>query len=193
MPNQRSYEILSKKRIFDHFFKVDELHLRHSTTQGAMSAELTRLVFERGDAVAALVHNRATNSLILTEQFRAPAAEKGPAWLLELPAGMIDKDEEPASAVVREVYEEIGYRPTHVEFIASFYLSPGGSSERIFLYYCPVESVDQKSRGGGLAAEDEYISRVELPLSEAFKRLDDHEIVDAKTIIGLQWLRMRQA
>jgi nudix-type nucleoside diphosphatase (YffH/AdpP family) len=190
--NDRRYEILSKKRVFDHFFKIDELHLRHTTPNGSISGELTRLIFERGDSVAAVVHNRTTNTVFFSEQFRAPTAEKGPAWLLEIPAGMIDPGEESAAAIVREVKEELGYLVPKVQAIGSFYVSPGGSSERIFLFYCPVIASDQVSAGGGNAGEGEYIARVELSVQEVFARLDADQFHDAKTLIGLQWLRIQK-
>jgi ADP-ribose pyrophosphatase len=191
-PSNSQVEIVSKKRIFDRFFKIDEIRLRYMTFAGRMSDEITRLVFERGDSVAAVVHNQTTGTVYFAEQFRAPAYEKGPAWMLEIPAGVIDAGEAPASAIIREVEEEIGYRPRTAELIGTFYLSPGGSSERISVFYCPITTADQVGKGGGIMAEGEDIRIVELKVADVYARLDAGQFVDAKTIVGLQWLRLRK-
>ncbi len=182
-------QILSKKRIFDHFFKIDEVRLQYVTYRGQLSAPVTRLIFERGDAAAAVVHLRDNDSLFFTEQLRAPTLEKGPGWMLEIPAGMVDSGESPEQTIIREVAEEIGYRVRSPRLISTFYLSPGGSSERIFLYYCLVTGLDRVSAGGGLASEGEDIKTVSLPRAQVLAELESGRFNDAKTLIGLQWLQ----
>src|SRR6266567_4594285 len=138
---QRRVEIISKNRVFSKaIFKIDEVRLRHTLFNGQMSPELTRLCLDRGDAVAVLVHDKDSDRLLLVEQFRYATYDKGSGWIVELPAGMIDQDEKPEEAAVREVNEEIGYacKIEDLKFIACFYLSPGGTSERIFLYFTSV-------------------------------------------------------
>jgi ADP-ribose pyrophosphatase len=126
--------------------------------------------------------------VLFTEQFRFPALEKGPGWLLEIIAGMIDAGEAPEGALRREIAEELGYGVDRVEHIATFYVSPGGSSERIWLYYAEVSEGGRVSEGGGLPGEHEDIRVVSLTAEEARTALADGRLVDAKTIIGLQWL-----
>jgi nudix-type nucleoside diphosphatase (YffH/AdpP family) len=179
--------VRSRKRLLDDFFKVDEAHVEYERFDGTMSPPVRQLVFERGDAVAAVVVERESGALLLTEQFRFPTWDKGPGWLLELMAGMVDGDEKPDDALAREIEEELGYRPEHVEPIAHFYVSPGGSSERIFLFYAEVSAGSRVSAGGGLAAEHENIRVVRLARDDARRDLAAGAIVDAKTIIGLQW------
>ena len=91
----------------------------------------------------------------------------------------------------RELEEEIGYRVTSLQHVSTFYLSPGGLSERIFLFYARVSTTQRVSVGGGLAAEGENIRVVTLPVQEALHRLQSGRILDAKTIIGLQWLKLQ--
>jgi ADP-ribose pyrophosphatase len=100
-----------------------------------MSGEITRLNFERGDSVAAVVHRIDNDTVILTEQFRYPAYRKGPGWVLELPAGVFAEcsDEDPTTALRRELMEEIGYQVRRLQTIATFYSSVGGSTERVHL------------------------------------------------------------
>jgi ADP-ribose pyrophosphatase len=80
-----------------------------------------------------------------------------------------------------------------VEPIASFFVSPGGSSERIWLYYAEVGDATRVSAGGGLAVEHEEIRIVAMSFDEARTALRDGRLPDAKTIIGLQWLFARRA
>jgi nudix-type nucleoside diphosphatase (YffH/AdpP family) len=193
---QRRVEIVSKNRIFSKaIFKIDEVRLRHTLYNGQMSPEITRLSLDRGDAVAALVYDRDSDTLLFVEQFRYATHEKGPGWLSEVPAGMIDPGETPEAALVREIHEEIGYAPRleDLQFIACFYLSPGGTSERIFLYYTPVSGLTRISEGGGLVEEGEDIRKLMVKADEALRRLDAGEIVDAKTIIALQWYRLHES
>jgi nudix-type nucleoside diphosphatase (YffH/AdpP family) len=184
-------EILSHRRLFDDIFKIDEASVRFERVDGSISPPVRRLVFERGDSVAAVVFVRDTQALVLTEQFRFPTHDKGPGWLLEIIAGTVDAGETPEAALRREIEEELGYRVGHVEPIATFYPSPGGSSERIWLYYVETIQADRVSAGGGVAAEHEDIRVLTMSRDEAREALADGRFADAKTLIGLQWLFAR--
>ena len=184
-------EIIKKEIAFQKYiFTVEEVHLRHELINGQMSDELIRLNLNRGDSVAALIHNPENDTILFTEQFRYATHEKGPGWLLEVPAGMLEKDEDPRAAMQRELIEEIGYSVESLQHISTFYLSPGGTSERIHLFYARVNPKDKTSHGGGLEKEGEDIRTVILSFEEARQKIVTGEIVDAKTIIGLQWLQL---
>src|SRR6266568_9218694 len=99
-------EIKSKRLIFNDFFKIEEAILRYLRFDGKMSEPVRRLVFERGDAVAAIIFNRDTQKVLLINQFRYPTYEKGPGWIQEVVAGMVDQDEQPEETIRREVREE---------------------------------------------------------------------------------------
>ena len=187
----RKVDLQSRRRLLDDFFKVDEAELSFERFDGSMTPPVRRLVFERGDSVAAVVFDRDAERLLLTEQFRFPAFEKGPGWLIELIAGMIDRGEQPEASIRREIEEELGYRADHIEHIATFYVSPGGSSERIWVYYADVGAAGRVSAGGGLPGEHEDIRVVSISPEEARAALKDGKIADAKTIIGLQWFLAR--
>lgn len=184
----RNVIVAATRRVFDGFFKIDEADVAFERFDGTMSPCVKRLVFERGDAVAVLVYDRVADVFVLTEQFRYPTYEKGPGWLREVAAGMID-DGEPDDTARREVEEELGYRidgePTA---IGTFYLSPGGSSERIHLFYAEVCDDDRVSEGGGLASEGEDIRVVRVPAGE-LEDLLRGGVQDAKTFIALQWFQ----
>lgn len=188
---KKRIEVISTKEVFrQSIFRVEEVRFRFERYDGDMSDEVVRLNLDRGDSVAAIVHDSANDTVILTEQFRYPTYKKGPGWLMEIPAGILDAGEDPEQAMRREIIEEVGYPVSHIKPIASFYVSPGGTSERILLFYARVSSADRVSSGGGVESEGEDIRTVSLPVSDALQAMRDGGIADAKTIIALQWLQL---
>jgi ADP-ribose pyrophosphatase len=193
MTTPRNVVIRGKRRVFDGFFKLDEVTLSHEQFDGSMSPDKNLLVFERGDAVAALILNRDTRQVILVEQFKAPTFDKSKSngWITEVMAGMIRAGETAEQAVIRETFEETGYRIKDPELIATFFSSPGGSSERIFLYYAVVADADKIAPGGGSRSEGEDIRLVTLAPEELFERLRGGALDDPKLIIAAYHLKDR--
>jgi nudix-type nucleoside diphosphatase, YffH/AdpP family len=183
--------VQGKQRIFDGFFKIDEAELSYERFDGEMTPMVKRLCFERGDSVAAIVKHRNTGDFIFLRQFRYPTHEKGPGWIIEAVAGMQEPGEEPEVSLRRELLEEIGYEANLIEPIATFYVSPGGSSERIRLFYVEVSDRGKKGQGGGLLEENEDIQTVAYSAAELDAALRRGEIQDAKTLVGIYWLRSR--
>lgn len=187
-------KIEKKQLVFDDYFKVEEAFVRYEKFNGQMTEPVRRLNFERGDAAAALVFNRDSGKVILINQFRYPTLEKNGGWMLETAAGIVETGEDPKETICREILEEIGYetQPGQLEAIASFFPSPGGSSERIFLYYIEVENAAKQGEGGGVETEHEDIQTVELTLDELWNAMEQGNIHDAKTLIAVQWLKNRE-
>ncbi len=188
----KKVEIQDKHTVFDGKFKINEATLRFEKFNGQMSDTVHRLVFERGDSAAALLFNRDTQKALLIEQFRYPTYEKGPGWIQEIVAGVIDKGEQPEETIRREIREEIGYEVREpLTHIATFYVSPGGTSERNMVYYVEVSNADHVAAGGGKVSEHEDIELVEMTLPNLWQALDNGNIIDSKTLIAVQWLRNR--
>lgn len=188
----RKVEINSQRYLLKDVFRVEEVFLRFEKFDGTMSDTIRRLNFDRGDSVAVLVYNLNTQKLLLIEQFRYPTYHKGPGWIIETIAGIVDEGESPEETARREAHEETGLTVETVEFIASFYPSPGGSSERISLYYVEISGENAKYDAvGGLASENENIRTFEISLDEAMKQVRTGEICDVKTIMGIYWLENR--
>ena len=99
---------------------------------------------------------------------------------------------EPVDALRRELIEELGYEAGPLEPIATFYVTPGGSSERVFLYATQIGDEDRVGDGGGLASEGEAIEIVAVSVDELLAMVADGTIEDAKTIIGAWWLERRR-
>jgi nudix-type nucleoside diphosphatase (YffH/AdpP family) len=183
-------EIISSRRVFDGFFKLEEAAIRFEKWDSSMSDVVTRLHLERGDSAAAIIWNVDRGRIVLVNQFKYPTYAKGPGWITETVAGMVEPGESPEDAVLREIWEEAGYK---IEIgsttpIGTFYVSPGGSSERIFLYYVEVRDADKIGTGGGLAQEQEDIRLLEVSIEEAKNAVSRFAIQDAKTLVGLFWL-----
>jgi ADP-ribose pyrophosphatase len=188
----KKVEIESQRYLLDDFFKVQEAYLRFEKFNGTMSETMRRLNFERGDSVAVLVYNLDTQKLLLIEQFRYPAYPKGPGWIIETIAGIQDEGESPEQTARREAKEETGLEVEAVEFIASFYPSPGGCSERIYLYYVEISGEKANyNETGGLASENENIHTLELSMEDALNGIRNGTIQDGKTILGIYWLQNR--
>jgi nudix-type nucleoside diphosphatase (YffH/AdpP family) len=194
-------EIANPKRLLDAFFKVDEYTVSYERFDGAMSEPRPLLVFERGDAVGALLYDPERRVVIGVRQFRLPTREKGQGrgWLVEAVAGMIPVDdggkptESPLQTLVRETREETGYQLTHATPVATFFSSPGGSTELIHLFYAEVRKIDKTAEGGGEADDGEDIEVVEYPIDEFFARLTAGEFEDPKLIIAGQWFMARRS
>lgn len=184
-------ELLRRERLAHGFLKVDRHTLRHRRFDGSWSPEVTRELIERGDAVAVLMHDPQAQSLLLVEQFRIGAMRDaaGP-WLLETVAGVIGAGESPEQVARREATEEAGVELAALEPIGTFYLSPGGSSEKLHLYY---GALDLSTAGGthGLACEHEDIRATVVPLQAALAAAASGRICNATTLVGLYWLQAR--
>lgn len=188
----KKVSIEQKRYVFDDVFKIEEAFLRFEKFNGEMTDTVRRISLERGDSVAVLILNLTTNKIILVNQFRYPSHSNGQGWLIETIAGMVDAGEPPEESARREVREEIGLNISRMEYISTFYPSPGGSSERIHLFYSEVSGENAKYQGtGGLVSEGEDIKAEEFSLEEALSKVRSGEIMDAKTIIAIYWLENR--
>jgi len=187
-------EVKSIERILDDFFKVDRAVLQFEMFDGTMSREIVRLNFDRGDSVGAIIYDATSQKLIFVKQFRYPifTKEKDNAWSLEIVAGVIEEGESAEEAMIKEIKEETGYHVTKLKPLFSFYPTPGGSNEKVFLFFARVNQQDRISNGGGVIEEGENIQLLNIPVKTAFDMLKAGKISDAKTIIALQWLKTRQ-
>lgn len=190
---QDDVEIIEREACFRGFYRLDRLHLRHRQFSGEMGPALSRELFVRHDAVCVLPYDPQRDAVVLIEQFRVGAMEKSAnPWLLELVAGLIDKDEEPEAVARREALEEAGLTLGALWPITQYYPSPGGSDERVHLF---IGRCDSEGAGGvhGLEEEGEDIRVHVWPLEDALDAVKDGRIDNAASIIALQWLALNRA
>jgi ADP-ribose pyrophosphatase len=189
---------------FGDLFHIVRARLKFRHFDGRMSDPITRVNFERGDSVGVLLYDPQDDAVVLVRQFRYPVyASLDPneregdgarqAWTLEIVAGVQDAGRSVQEVANKELLEEAGYVVRGaLQPITTTYPSPGGTSERIHLFWGEVDHRERAGEGGGVAAEGEETQVVVLPLREALDRVARGEIRDAKTIIALQHLALRQ-
>ena len=186
------YEITQRENCFKGFYRLDKLHLRHELFAGGMGPEISRELFVRHDAVCVLPYDAKRDEVVLIEQFRVGAVGKtANPWLIEMVAGLIDKEEEPEEVAHREGQEEAGLDFQALWPITQYFPSPGGSNEFVHLFLGKCES---EGAGGlhGLVEEAEDIRVSVWSFEDAFQAVKDGRVVNAATIIAIQWLALNR-
>lgn len=177
------------------FFRLDRLQLSHAGHQGHPVGPMTRELFVREPAAVVALLDPQAHACVFVEQFRVgvAAAERNESpWLMEWVAGICDAGETPEQTAVREVYEETGLTPTGpLRHLATYYPSPGGSNELIHLYLTTVDT-RQGPRFRGQADEHEDLKVHVVSVDACFRALEQGQITNAATLIGLQWLWMHR-
>ena len=147
----------------------------------------TRETFDRGNAATLLPYHLKQRTVVLVKQFRYPAYVNGyDDLLIEAAAGLLD-DETPEARIRAEVEEETGYRLGEIRKIFEAFMSPGAVTEKLRFFVAEYEPKMKIGSGGGLAAEGEDIEVLELPIDRALAMIGDGRIIDAKTIMLLQY------
>jgi len=164
-PEVISTEDIYKGKIFD----VYEAEIRDGDIKYKRE-----IVKHKGSAVIIPVF--ADKTVALVRQYRHAAGE----YLLEIPAGTLNLSENPEIGALRELEEEIGVKAGKIEKLIEFYVSPGFLTEKMHLYL----ATDLVETGQNLE-EDELLTIEKLRFTEAFDKIKNGEIQDAKTIIGL--------
>lgn len=181
------YEIIHEETIYEGFLNIRQASLVYDSFTGE-PIHATREAVDSGDAVAILLFEKDTDTLLLIKQFRYPAHAGTSGWLIELPAGKVETGDTPLARAAQEIREEIGYTVHNLKELFVFYTSPGTSTERIFLFYGETNSSAKTASGGGATPSKEDIQLHKLPVSAIQEFLDTHQTRDAKTIIALQWM-----
>jgi ADP-ribose pyrophosphatase len=185
-------EIDKRELCFQGFYKLDKVFLRHELFNGGMSKQISRELFVRHDAVCVLPYDPARDELVLIEQFRVGAVGKvDNPWLIEMVAGLIDKDEKPEEVAHREADEEAGLQIEALWPINKYFPSPGGSDEYVHLYLGRCSS---EGAGGlhGLEEEGEDIRVKVWAFEDALQAVRDGKIINAAAIIAIQWLALNR-
>ena len=185
-------DIVKRETCFKGFYKLDRLVLRHELFAGGMSREINRELFVRHDAVCVLPYDPQRDEVVLIEQFRVGAIGKTTnPWLVELVAGLIDKDEQPEEVAHREAQEEAGLIFAALWPMTQYFPSPGGSNEFVHLF---LGRCDSTGAGGlhGLLEEAEDIRVKVWAYEDALQAVRDGRICNAASIIALQWLALNR-
>jgi GDP-mannose pyrophosphatase NudK len=155
---------------------------------------ISRECYNRGDGAAILLYNSDKGTVILTKQFRMPIYEnnKSEGMSIEACAGAIDNKDNPLETILRETEEEVGYKINSAKQVLSAYTSPGALTEKMYLFVAEYNTEMKANEGGGLEIENEEIEVLELPFSQAIEMIKNEEIIDAKTIMLLQYAQINK-
>lgn len=183
-------ELIAKEEVFRGFFKMIRFTLRHRLFAGGWSKPVQRELLERGSCVGVLLYDPVNELVGLLEQFRVGALgqQDGP-WLFEIVAGMVEAGESLEEVACREAQEEAGIDEIQLIPICDYWVSPGGTSERMHLF-CGVTDLTKGGGHFGLEHEAEDILLHVLPREEAFDWLEQGKCNNAATTIALLWLQL---
>jgi len=150
-----------------------------------------RETYDRGNGATLLPYNLAQRTVVLVRQFRYPAYVNGyDDLLIEAAAGLLD-DASPEERIRAEAEEEIGYRLHDVRHVFEAFMSPGAVTEKLHFFVAEYEPSMKIGSGGGIADEGEEIGVLEVSIDEALAMIADGRIVDAKTIMLLQYAALQ--
>lgn len=149
-----------------------------------------REIYHRGHGAAILLYNRELRTIVLTRQFRFPAWEiDGSGFLLEVPAGIIEGDDALATVQI-ETEQETGFVVEQPAFLFKAFATPGSVTEQLHYFAASYEPGRRSGVGGGLLEEGEDIEVLEVSFDAAVDWMADGTIVDAKTIILIQYAQL---
>jgi ADP-ribose pyrophosphatase len=119
-------------------------------------------------------------------QFRKPLERT----IVEIPAGKLEKGEEPEYTALRELEEETGYTAKKLTKMTAFYTSPGFADEIVHVFLAEELAVLEEKRE---LDEDEFVEVMEVTLEDALKLVESREVYDAKTAYAIQYLQLKEA
>lgn len=157
--------------------KVDDVTLPNGATS-------KREIINHPGAVAVIAITD-NHKLLLVEQYRK-AIERS---IIEIPAGKLEKGEQPIVTARRELEEETGYTTDDLTFVQAFATSPGFADEVIHIY---LAKNLKKLEVAAALDEDEFVELMEVTLEEAEAMVADERIYDAKTAYAILWMKLHQ-
>ncbi|WP_456380919.1 NUDIX domain-containing protein [Thiolapillus sp.] len=189
---KKCFQILSMEDVWNGFLKLKHFRVQHECFAGGWCPQIQRERVEGKHAVSVLLYDPQADTVVLIEQFRIGAlGHANDPWLLETVGGYCEEGESTETVARRETLEETGCELLDMEFIGSFFTTPGWCGERISLY---CGRVDSSGAGGvhGLDEEGEDILVDVMPFEEAFGQLF-RRANSTSIIVGLQWLQQHRA
>ena len=190
--SEEKAELVRHEVAFQGYFKVVRYFFRHTLHNGGISGEISREVFERGQAGGVLMYDPQRDEVVLIRQFRAGAYAAGHhPWTWEIVAGIIEDNETAEIMIRREAVEEAGLAVGDLIPIQNVMLTPGACSEACQIV---LGRIDSSKAGGvfGLAEEHEDILVKVMSFADAYGLVERNEIDNAVGVIAVQWLALHR-
>lgn len=190
--NKNDVKIKSETWLHRGFLSVKHFLVQHKLFSGEWGSALSREILMRADAAGVLLYDPILDKVVMIEQFRLGAMkDRHTPWLIEIVAGIQEPNESVEALIKRETKEEAGLELLDSLLISEYWVSPGGSTERISLF---CGKVDASAAGGvhGLPDEGEDIRVLVMDVDEAFDKVKKNIINNAMSIIALMWLELNK-
>lgn len=179
-------KIISVDEVYKGFLKILKLKVETKSGQVIDRELMTRSSKNRtDDSVASLVFDTKKKKYIFASQFRSGLYNEENQDLIEVVAGTLEEGEDPKKCMEREIEEEIGYEVDDMKYLGDYFVSPGGTSEKVHLFISKVSS--QVSSGGGLESENEEIDIIEMYSDE----MNEYTFRDMKTELCITKLKLK--
>jgi len=180
--------IAGREVLAEGFRRYERLRVRRSGENVPRPLDVLR----SGPAAAVLPIDPGRDEVVLLRQFRLAAhLANGRGNLVEIVAGHVEADEQPAEAARRECVEEIGVAPGLLVELFTYLTSPGMSDEEITLFLGIVDASGVPERAGA-AAEHEETVPMRVPIDTALATLAAGTVRNGPLIIALQWLALNR-
>jgi ADP-ribose pyrophosphatase len=180
--------IAGREVLAEGFRRYERLRVRRSGENVPRPLDVLR----SGPAAAVLPIDPGRDEVVLLRQFRLAAhLANGRGNLVEIVAGHVEADEQPAEAARRECVEEIGVAPGLLVELFTYLTSPGMSDEEITLFLGIVDASGVPERAGA-AAEHEETVPIRVPIDAALAALAARTVRNGPLIIALQWLALNR-
>jgi len=154
------------------------LNLRVDKIEFPNGKRTSREVVEH-DVAVGIIPITEDGHVILVKQYRYAVGGE----LLEIPAGIVEKGEDPLNAASRELREETGHDAKELKEIGRFYTTPGFSNELLVLYLAEGLFSSKLQED-----EDEFLEIVSYPMKELDHLFLETKVRDGKTFAALSWL-----
>jgi len=187
----KDIKIVKTEILSDNWYTLKKVTYQYSKPDGTVQQQ-SREAYDRGNGAVILLYNTSAQTVILTRQFRIPTYINGneSGMLIEACAGLLDQDS-PHDCIRRETEEETGYQIKEAKKIFEAYMSPGSVTEILHFFIAEYTNNMKVGDGGGLEEEEEHIEILEINIEEALHMIDTGEIKDGKTIMLLQYIRLK--
>ncbi len=175
----------------DNWYKLNKVTFEYRNANGEWETQ-EREAYDRGNGATILLYNTEKKTIILTRQFRMPTYINGneDGMLIEACAGLLDENNA-EDCIKKETEEETGYKVSKVQKIFEAYMSPGSVTEIVHFFIAEYAEDMKVSEGGGLAEEQENIEVLEMDFEVAYDMISTGEIRDGKTIMLLQYAKLK--
>ena len=151
------------------------LTLRVDTVELPNRKYSKREMVEHNGAVA-IVPITENNEIVMVKQYRKAIED----YLLEIPAGKLEYNEEPIECAKRELKEETGYDTGNIGLLGTIYTSPGFSNEKIYIYLAT-----ELREGEPTLDEDEYLKVEKVEMITLLNMVYENKVTDSKSINGI--------